>query len=108
MDLDIRRLRYPVAVAEEASFVRAAARLYMTQTALSRQIAEHGRIRNQQGAPSVPGVALPLTFRVSWLTKVKFCSTSAVDGGGGPPADRLRAVVVRGASAGVSVAGWTR
>ncbi|MBM9503039.1 LysR family transcriptional regulator [Streptomyces sp. KK5PA1] len=38
MDLDMRRVRYFVAVAEECSFVRAASRLYMTQPALSRQV----------------------------------------------------------------------
>ncbi|MBS1696198.1 MAG: LysR family transcriptional regulator [Actinobacteria bacterium] len=39
MDLDLRRLRYFVEVADELSFVRAAAKLHMTQPALSRQIA---------------------------------------------------------------------
>lgn len=39
MDLDLRRLRYFVQVADELSFVRAAAKLHMTQPALSRQIA---------------------------------------------------------------------
>jgi DNA-binding transcriptional LysR family regulator len=38
MDLDLRRLRYFVTVAQELSFVRAASLLHMTQPALSRQI----------------------------------------------------------------------
>jgi DNA-binding transcriptional LysR family regulator len=39
VELDLRRLRYFVEVADELSFVRAAAKLHMTQPALSRQIA---------------------------------------------------------------------
>lgn len=39
VDLDLRRLRYFVEVADELSFVHAAAKLHMTQPALSRQIA---------------------------------------------------------------------
>ena len=38
MDLDLRRLRYFVTVAEELSFTRAARLLHMTQPALSRQV----------------------------------------------------------------------
>lgn len=39
MDLDLRRLRYFVEVADQLSFVRAAVKLHLTQPALSRQIA---------------------------------------------------------------------
>lgn len=39
MDLDLRRVRYFVEVADQLSFVRAASSLHMTQPALSRQIA---------------------------------------------------------------------
>ncbi|MGV9615330.1 LysR family transcriptional regulator [Nocardia xishanensis] len=38
MDVDLRDLRYLVAVAEEANFTRAAARVFVSQPALSKQI----------------------------------------------------------------------
>src|SRR3954451_9340780 len=47
-EMDLRQLEYVVAVAEEKSFTRAAARCHVVQSALSAQIA---RLEREHGAP---------------------------------------------------------